>query len=88
MIHLRKQLARRLYITSRSGALAHNRSQRIQYSDKPSTPVDPPPKSSPQDPPADRYNSSSMIRQEDAAEGVPHAPDYNVARDYRTSYDS
>lgn len=88
MIHLRKQLATRLYLTSRSNISACNRNQCIHYSDKPSTPVDPNPKSSRQDPPAERYNSSSMIRQEDAAEGTPHAPDYNVARDYRTSYEN
>ena len=86
MIHLRRQLASRLYNTSRISPQASSYVQQKSYSTKPSPPVDPPPKSTPQDPPAERHNSSSMIRQEDAAQGTPHAPDYNVARDYRTSY--
>ena len=86
MIHLRRQLATRLYSISRLNSQINSYDQRSHYSTKPTTSVDPPPTSTPEDPPAERSNASSMIRQEDAAQGTPHAPDYNVARDYRTSY--
>ncbi|EOA87589.1 ndufs4 NADH dehydrogenase Fe-S protein subunit [Exserohilum turcicum] len=43
-------------------------------------------KTSPEDAPAVRLTSSStQIRQESAAEGMRHQPDYNVATDYRVS---
>jgi hypothetical protein len=47
----------------------------------------PAPKSSSQDAPAPKPGDSAMIRQEGPVEGqARHAPDYNVAIDYRTSY--
>ena len=43
--------------------------------------------SSSEDAPAVKLNSeSTQIREENAAEGMRHQPDYNVAIDYRTSY--
>lgn len=46
-----------------------------------------PKKTSPEDAPAVNLSSSStQIREESAAEGMRHQPDYNVAIDYRTSY--
>ena len=44
------------------------------------------PKTSPEDSPAVNLRSeSTQIREETAAEGIRHQPDYNVAVDYRTS---
>lgn len=44
-------------------------------------------KTSPNDAPAVPLKSeSTQIRQESAAEGMRHAPDYSAAVDYRTSY--
>ena len=44
-------------------------------------------KTSPSDAPAVKLNTeSTQIREESAAEGMRHQPDYNVAVDYRTSY--
>jgi NADH dehydrogenase (ubiquinone) Fe-S protein 4 len=43
-------------------------------------------KTSSEDAPAVKLNSeSTQIREENAAEGMRHKPDYNVAIDYRTS---
>jgi hypothetical protein len=44
------------------------------------------PETTPEDAPAVKLNSeSTQIREEGAAEGMRHQPDYNVAIDYRTS---
>jgi len=46
---------------------------------------EPTPKASAADPPAGKDGESSLIRKEGPSEGTAHAPDYNVAVDYRTS---
>ena len=48
--------------------------------------VNEPPKASPGDAPGAKAGDSALIRQENAGEGAPRSPDYNVAVDYRTSY--
>lgn len=48
---------------------------------------EPEPKTSSNEAPTTPLNSESVQdRQENAAEGMRHKPDYNVAVDYRTSY--
>jgi NADH dehydrogenase (ubiquinone) Fe-S protein 4 len=49
--------------------------------------TEPKPQASTKDAPAVPLTSdSTQIREENAAEGMRHQPDYNVAVDYRTSY--
>ncbi|KAF2143804.1 uncharacterized protein K452DRAFT_317242 [Aplosporella prunicola CBS 121167] len=56
------------------------------FADKVDASSEPAPKSASDEAPAARAGDSAMIRQEGALEGAPrHAPDYNVAIDYRTS---